>query len=144
MWVEEFYGKLLIPYAYGPLCWQQLGRMLLVLVATHSNSRVNVGTVQVLIRVVDASSYSLVRRAIDLGCCGLLLPTVETVEALDIVRDSIWMPPRGKRRPGGWGNNWVKGTGGAPAPAPCLCLWVRTLPRHVHLLTCVFVLTSRH
>lgn len=60
----------------------------------------------VLIRTVDCQ-YSTVRRAIDRGPCGLLLPTVESAAQLDGVRDSIWMPPRGKRRPGGPGNYWV-------------------------------------
>ena len=43
----------------------------------------------------------------DLGPCGLLLPMVESAEQLDGVRDGIYMPPRGKRRPGGAGNHWV-------------------------------------
>ena len=60
----------------------------------------------VLIRPVD-SEYSTIRRSIDLGPCGLLLPTVEGASQLDGVRDSIYMPPRGKRRPGGAGNRWV-------------------------------------
>jgi len=53
----------------------------------------------VLVRIVDSGNYSMLRRAIDLGCVGLLLPTVETTETLDIVADSIRMPPRGRRRP---------------------------------------------
>jgi 2-keto-3-deoxy-L-rhamnonate aldolase RhmA len=61
----------------------------------------------VLIRPVDTEA-STIRRAIDRGPCGLLLPTVESAAQLDGVRDSIWMPPRGKRRPGGPGNYWVK------------------------------------
>ena len=62
--------------------------------------------VAVLIRPID-SDYSTIRKAIDLGPCGLLLPTVEGASQLDVVRDSIYMPPRGKRRPGGAGNRWV-------------------------------------
>ena len=60
----------------------------------------------VLIRVVS-SAYDVVRRAVDLGPCGLMLPCTETVEQLNAVRDAVWMPPRGKRRPGGMGNYWM-------------------------------------
>ncbi|MDP6017669.1 MAG: aldolase/citrate lyase family protein [Candidatus Latescibacteria bacterium] len=60
----------------------------------------------VLIRPVDTES-STIRRAVDRGPCGLLLPTVESAHQLDRVRDCIWMPPRGTRRPGGPGNYWV-------------------------------------
>ncbi len=49
-----------------------------------------------------------IRRAIDLGPCGLLLPSVESPDQLDAVRNAIQMPPRGKRRPGGMGNYWMK------------------------------------
>lgn len=61
----------------------------------------------VLIRVIDAN-YSTIRSAIDRGPCGLMIPSVESVEALDQVRESIFMPPRGKRRPGGPGNAWLE------------------------------------
>jgi 2-keto-3-deoxy-L-rhamnonate aldolase RhmA len=60
----------------------------------------------VLVRPVD-TAYSSIRRAADMGACGFLLPTVESPDQLDMVRDSIYMPPRGKRRPGGPGNYWV-------------------------------------
>ncbi len=60
----------------------------------------------VLIRPVDCET-STIRRAIDRGPCGLLLPTVDSAAQLDRVRDAIWMPPRGNRRPGGPGNYWV-------------------------------------
>lgn len=32
---------------------------------------------------------------------------VESVADLDAIRDAIWLPPRGTRRPGGAGNAWV-------------------------------------
>jgi 2-keto-3-deoxy-L-rhamnonate aldolase RhmA len=51
--------------------------------------------------------YTTIRQSIDRGPCGFLLPSVESVADLDQVRDSIYMPPRGKRRPGGAGNYWV-------------------------------------
>lgn len=60
----------------------------------------------VLMRTVSCEMSEL-RRAIDLGPCGLLLPCVESAEQLDTVRDAIHLPPRGKRRPGGLGNYWM-------------------------------------
>ena len=50
---------------------------------------------------------SELRRAVDLGPCGLILPAVDSIEQLDAARDALWMPPRGKRRPGGFGNQWL-------------------------------------
>ncbi|MGC3966668.1 MAG: aldolase/citrate lyase family protein [Pirellulales bacterium] len=55
-----------------------------------------------------ANDYANLRLAIDLGCCGFLLASVETAAELDVVRDAIHMPPRGRRRPGGVGNRWVE------------------------------------
>ena len=60
----------------------------------------------VLIRTHEAER-SIVRRAADKGACGFLLPTVEDAATLDQVRDGLYLPPRGKRRPGGMGNRWV-------------------------------------
>tara|TARA_B100000686_G_C16742343_1_gene947345 strand:- start:979 stop:1743 length:765 start_codon:yes stop_codon:yes gene_type:complete len=60
----------------------------------------------VLLRPIDCS-YSTIRRSIDRGPCGFLLPSVESTDDLDRVRDAIYMPPRGKRRPGGLGNYWA-------------------------------------
>jgi 4-hydroxy-2-oxoheptanedioate aldolase len=45
--------------------------------------------------------------AMDIGPCGLLLPMIEIPEQLDAVCESIYLPPRGQRRPGGPGNRWV-------------------------------------
>jgi 2-keto-3-deoxy-L-rhamnonate aldolase RhmA len=50
----------------------------------------------VLIRPISYA-YDQVRRAIDLGPCGLMIPSVENVEQLDIVRDAVLLPPRGRR-----------------------------------------------
>ena len=61
----------------------------------------------VLIRPID-HTMSTIRKTIDMGPCGMLLPTVESVETLDQVRDAIYMPPRGRRRPGGQGLRWVQ------------------------------------
>ncbi len=60
----------------------------------------------VLIRPARTDAES-VRLAMDLGACGLMLPMIESAAQLDTVRDGIWMPPRGQRRPGGHGNWWV-------------------------------------
>lgn len=60
----------------------------------------------ILIRPRDAES-ALVRRAADIGACGFLLPRVESAAMLDDVRNGLYMPPRGARRPGGPGNRWV-------------------------------------
>src|SRR5262245_8508582 len=58
----------------------------------------------VLIRVISCE-YDQIRRALDLGPCGLMFPAVEDTRQLDQVRDAVLMPPRGRRRPGGWGNH---------------------------------------
>lgn len=60
----------------------------------------------VLMRTVSCEE-SVVRRAVDLGPCGLLLPCVESIDQLDVVQRSVLMPPRGRRRPGGMGNYWL-------------------------------------
>jgi 4-hydroxy-2-oxoheptanedioate aldolase len=48
---------------------------------------------------VDTATLHLV---MDLGPCGLLIPYVQGVETLDQVRQSIYLQPRGDRRPGGY------------------------------------------
>ncbi len=60
----------------------------------------------VLMRTVSCETSEL-RRAPDLGPCGVILPGVETTEQLDGARDALFMPPCGKRRPGGLGNHWL-------------------------------------
>ncbi|GAB4427211.1 MAG: aldolase/citrate lyase family protein [Chloroflexi bacterium OHK40] len=60
----------------------------------------------VLIRVVSCA-HDQVRRALDLGPCGLMLPSVEEPGQLDTVAEAALLPPRGRRRPGGWGNHWL-------------------------------------
>lgn len=62
----------------------------------------------VLIRPVD-TEYATLRRTVDLGPCGVLLPTVESTDQLDRVQSAVRLPPRGRRRPGGAGNLWVSG-----------------------------------
>ena len=60
----------------------------------------------ILIRPPSAE-YTPVRLAMDLGPCGLLVPYVETQEAMREIQDAVYMKPRGRRRPGGLGNHWV-------------------------------------
>jgi 4-hydroxy-2-oxoheptanedioate aldolase len=54
-----------------------------------------------------AAEFTPVRLAMDLGPCGLLIPYVESLATLNIVREAVYMKPRGRRRPGGLGNFWV-------------------------------------
>jgi 4-hydroxy-2-oxoheptanedioate aldolase len=61
----------------------------------------------ILIRPPE-SEYSFVRRALDKGAVGLMLPQVQSVKMLDEVRQAVYMPPRGRRRVGGPGNRWPK------------------------------------
>ncbi|MCA9118739.1 MAG: hypothetical protein H6822_04680 [Planctomycetaceae bacterium] len=61
----------------------------------------------VLVRTISCEP-SVVRRTIDLGPSGILIPCVETTAQLDQVRQAAMMPPRGRRRPGGMGNYWLK------------------------------------
>ena len=60
----------------------------------------------VLIRTAT-NDFRSVGFAMDLGPSGLVLAAVETAAQLDEVRDAIYLPPRGRRRPGGAGNRWV-------------------------------------
>ena len=53
---------------------------------------------------IDPESIS---QTMDHGPCGLLLPMVDSAAQLDGVRDGIYLPPRGNRRPGGAGIRWV-------------------------------------
>jgi len=55
-----------------------------------------------------AAEFTPMRLAMDLGPCGLLVPYVETVETLNVIQDAVYLKPRGRRRPGGPGNLWVK------------------------------------
>ena len=54
-----------------------------------------------------SNDYATLRHAIDLGCCGFLLASVESGAEMDVVREALRMPPRGRRRPGGLGGRWV-------------------------------------
>ncbi len=60
----------------------------------------------VLVRPPQAEHVAL-RLALDLGPCGLLVPYVQGEETMRTIQDAVYLPPRGKRRPGGPGNFWV-------------------------------------
>lgn len=55
-----------------------------------------------------AAEFTPLRLAMDLGPCGLLVPCVESLDTMRIIQDAVWMPPRGRRRPGGPGNFWLE------------------------------------
>lgn len=61
----------------------------------------------ILIRPPSAE-FTPVRLAMDLGPCGLLIPYVQTLETMNEIRDAVYLKPRGRRRPGGPGNFWMK------------------------------------
>ena len=49
----------------------------------------------------EASVHHVIRKYIDMGACGFLLPWTERQEQMNIARDAIFTPPRGRRGPGG-------------------------------------------
>jgi len=61
----------------------------------------------IVIRPASAE-FTVVRLALDLGPCGLLVPYVQNLATMDEIRDAVYMKPRGRRRPGGHGNLWIK------------------------------------
>jgi 2-keto-3-deoxy-L-rhamnonate aldolase RhmA len=61
----------------------------------------------VLVRTISCET-SVIRRTLDLGPCGILLPNIRSTDELDQVQAAVQMPPRGTRRPGGMGNYWMK------------------------------------
>src|SRR4029079_8910583 len=49
----------------------------------------------------ETSVYHVLRKYIDMGPAGLLLPWTERQEQMDAVRDAVFTPPRGRGGPGG-------------------------------------------
>ncbi|HZT30179.1 MAG TPA: aldolase/citrate lyase family protein [Bryobacteraceae bacterium] len=49
----------------------------------------------------EASVYHLLRKYLDMGAAGFMLPWVESEEQLSTARDALFTPPRGRRGPGG-------------------------------------------
>jgi 4-hydroxy-2-oxoheptanedioate aldolase len=54
-----------------------------------------------------AAEFTPIRLAMDLGPCGLMIPSVENLETMRVIQDAVYLRPRGRRRPGGPGNLWV-------------------------------------
>jgi 2-dehydro-3-deoxyglucarate aldolase/4-hydroxy-2-oxoheptanedioate aldolase len=61
----------------------------------------------VFVRTISCEP-TIVRRTVDMGPSGILIPCVDSTAQLDQVQEAIWMPPRGRRRPGGMGNYWMQ------------------------------------
>jgi 2-keto-3-deoxy-L-rhamnonate aldolase RhmA len=49
----------------------------------------------------EASHYHLLRKYLDMGPAGLMIPWIERQEQVDAVREALFVPPRGRRGPGG-------------------------------------------
>jgi 2-keto-3-deoxy-L-rhamnonate aldolase RhmA len=49
----------------------------------------------------EASVYHVVRKYLDMGAAGLMLPWTERADQLEAVRDAAFTPPLGRRGPGG-------------------------------------------
>jgi 4-hydroxy-2-oxoheptanedioate aldolase len=49
----------------------------------------------------EASIYHLIRKYIDMGAAGIMIPWTERRDQVDALHDAIFTPPRGKRGPGG-------------------------------------------
>jgi len=54
-----------------------------------------------LILRAEASLYHLLRKYIDMGPAGMMIPWVERQEQIDNLRDAIFCAPQGRRGPGG-------------------------------------------
>lgn len=49
----------------------------------------------------ESCSFHLIRKVLDMGPAGLMLPWVERDEQLDQVEQALFVPPKGRRGPGG-------------------------------------------
>jgi 2-keto-3-deoxy-L-rhamnonate aldolase RhmA len=49
----------------------------------------------------EASLYHLLRRYLDMGPAGFMIPWTERQEQIDALRESTFLPPKGRRGPGG-------------------------------------------
>jgi 2-keto-3-deoxy-L-rhamnonate aldolase RhmA len=54
----------------------------------------------------EGSIFHLVRKYIDMGAAGFLLPWTERQDQLETVREAVFTPPRGRRGPGGPAVMW--------------------------------------
>jgi len=62
----------------------------------------------------EAADYPLIRKYADMGPAGFVIPWVESQAQLDIVRDAVFQPPRGRR---GWGGPVIQAANGIDRPA---------------------------
>jgi 2-keto-3-deoxy-L-rhamnonate aldolase RhmA len=49
----------------------------------------------------EAALYHLIRRYMDMGAAGLMVPWLETQEQIEAIRQGVFIPPKGRRGPGG-------------------------------------------
>ena len=49
----------------------------------------------------EASVHHMVKKYMDMGAAGLMLPWTETQQHIETMRDAVFTPPRGRRGPGG-------------------------------------------
>ena len=49
----------------------------------------------------EACVYHVIRKYLDMGASGLMIPWTETEAHIDILRDAVFTPPKGRRGPGG-------------------------------------------
>lgn len=49
----------------------------------------------------EIAQYHIIRKYLDMGPAGLMMPWMETQTQVDRVRDALFVPPRGRRGPGG-------------------------------------------
>lgn len=62
----------------------------------------------------EAADFPLIRRYADMGPAGFVIPWVESQAQLDIVRDAVFQPPRGRR---GWGGPVIQAANGIDRPS---------------------------
>ena len=53
------------------------------------------------------ATYEIIRRHLDMGAAGIITPMTERPEQLSALRDACFLPPQGRRGPGGPGNEHV-------------------------------------
>lgn len=49
----------------------------------------------------EGAVHHLVKKYMDMGAAGLMMPWTETEQHMDVMRDAVFTPPRGRRGPGG-------------------------------------------
>jgi 4-hydroxy-2-oxoheptanedioate aldolase len=49
----------------------------------------------------EIAEYHVIRKYLDMGPAGLMIPWMESQHQMDSVRDALFVPPRGRRGPGG-------------------------------------------